>query len=163
MSRAYEHKVQYYETDQMGIVHHSNYIRWFEEARCDLMEQAGLGYAELEQAGVIIPVVSVSAQYKSMTHFGETVRILARVTAFNGIRMELSYEVRERETGALRCAGTTAHCFLDRDGRLLSLKRSFPEIYRLFYERFCCTAPESRSKEQGACEQQPENRGGAKR
>ena len=44
MMKPYRHKVQYYETDQMGIVHHSNYIRWFEEGRIDLMEQMGLGY-----------------------------------------------------------------------------------------------------------------------
>ena len=43
----YDHKVQYYETDGMGIVHHSNYIRWFEEARVDLLEQLGFGYRDL--------------------------------------------------------------------------------------------------------------------
>lgn len=42
--KPYQHKVQYYETDQMGIVHHSNYIRWFEEARTDYMEKMGMGY-----------------------------------------------------------------------------------------------------------------------
>ena len=46
-----EHKVQYYETDGMGIVHHSNYIRWFEEARVDLLEQLGFGYDRIEEAG----------------------------------------------------------------------------------------------------------------
>ena len=44
----YTHKVQYYETDQMGIVHHSNYIRWFEEARSDVLEKAGMGYDVME-------------------------------------------------------------------------------------------------------------------
>ena len=47
----YDHKVQYYETDGMGIVHHSNYIRWFEEARVDLLEQLGFGYDRIEEAG----------------------------------------------------------------------------------------------------------------
>ena len=54
--RVYEHKVQYYETDQMGIVHHSNYIRWFEEARVDVLDQIGIGYKKMEEAGVISPV-----------------------------------------------------------------------------------------------------------
>ena len=57
--RAYSHKVQYYETDQMGIVHHSNYIRWFEEARTDLMEQMGLGYDEMEARGILSPVQTI--------------------------------------------------------------------------------------------------------
>ena len=54
---AYTHKVLYYETDQMGIVNHSNYIRWFEEARTDFMEQLGMGYAEMEKEGIVSPVL----------------------------------------------------------------------------------------------------------
>ncbi len=53
---AYEHKTQYYETDQMGIIHHSNYIRWFEEARTDLLRQMGISYEELEAQGILCPV-----------------------------------------------------------------------------------------------------------
>ena len=60
-----EHKVQYYETDGMGIVHHSNYIRWFEEARVDLLEQLGFGYDRIEAAGYSGPVLEVSCQYKT--------------------------------------------------------------------------------------------------
>ena len=61
----YDHKVQYYETDGMGIVHHSNYIRWFEEARVDLLEQLGFGYDRIEEAGYSGPVLEVSCQYKT--------------------------------------------------------------------------------------------------
>ena len=67
----YEHKVHYYETDQMGIAHHSNYIRWFEEARVDFMEQGGFSYKELESRGIISPVLEVNAKYKSMCYFGD--------------------------------------------------------------------------------------------
>ena len=55
--KAYEHQTQYYETDQMGVIHHSNYIRWFEEARIDLMRQMGIGYEEMEAQGIISPVL----------------------------------------------------------------------------------------------------------
>ena len=58
---AYRHRVQYYETDQMKVVHHSNYIRWFEEARTDFLEKSGFSYAWMEEQGIIIPVLSVSA------------------------------------------------------------------------------------------------------
>ena len=58
----YEHRTQYYETDQMGIIHHSNYIRWFEEARTDLMRQMGIGYDEMEGQGIISPVLSVTCE-----------------------------------------------------------------------------------------------------
>ena len=57
--KLYQHKVQYYETDKMGIVHHSNYIRWMEEARIDFLSQIGWDYKKLEESGVISPVTAV--------------------------------------------------------------------------------------------------------
>ncbi len=71
----WQHKVQYYETDQMQIVHHSNYIRWFEEARTYLMDEMGFSYFQMEEEGIVVPVLSAYAEYKSMVRFGETVEI----------------------------------------------------------------------------------------
>ena len=73
--RPYEHHAQYYETDQMGIIHHSNYVRWMEEARMDLMDQIGLNYKQMEEMEIISPVLSVSVEYHSMVHFDDTVVI----------------------------------------------------------------------------------------
>lgn len=126
--RVYEHKVQYYETDQMGIVHHSNYIRWFEEARVDVLDQIGIGYKKMEEAGVISPVLEVHAAYKTMTHFGDTVKIEASVQKYNGIILEIAYEVRDKKTEEIRCTGSSRHCFLDRQGKPVSLKKSYPEM-----------------------------------
>lgn len=128
----YEHRVQYYETDQMGIVHHSNYIRWFEEARIDWMRQAGVSYRELERQGVISPVLSVSAEYRTMVHFDDVVEIDVRIRKFNGIILELEYEVKDKETGELRTKGESRHCFLGRDQKLVSLKKDYPGIYEAF-------------------------------
>lgn len=126
--KGYEHKVQYYETDQMGIVHHSNYIRWFEEARVDLLGQIGMGYKQMEEAGVISPVLEVHAVYKTMTYFDDIVQIQVAVRKYNGIVLELSYEIRDKKTGEVRCTGDSRHCFLDRDGHPLSLKKSRPDM-----------------------------------
>ena len=71
----YNHRVQYYETDQMGCVHHSNYIRWFEESRSDYLAYLGMDYDKMEAAGVISPVLTVEAAYHSMTRYGEEVSI----------------------------------------------------------------------------------------
>lgn len=128
----YEHKVQYYETDQMRVVHHSNYIRWFEECRIAMMEEQGVGYEKMEEKGIICPVLSVSCQYHLMTKFGEVVKIIPRIEKFNGLRLILSYEVRERETNELRCTGKSSHCFLDNRGKPLNLKKAAPEFYRVF-------------------------------
>lgn len=127
MMNDYIHKVHYYETDQMGCVHHSNYIRWMEEARVYMMEQMGCGYKELEEAGIISPVLEVCCQYKSMIRFGEEVRIHTWLKEYNGIRMTIGYEMYGAADGQLKTAGESRHCFLDRDGHPLSLKRASPQ------------------------------------
>ena len=128
----YEHKVQYYETDGMGIVHHSNYIRWFEEARVDLLEQLGYGYDRIESEGFGSPVLEVHCKYKTMARFGDTVTIAAHISDYNGVRMTLHYEIRDAQTGALRCEGDSRHCFMGKDGRPVSLRRSWPALDRVF-------------------------------
>ena len=128
----YEHVTQYYETDQMGIIHHSNYIRWMEEARVDLLQQAGMDMAAIEKRGVLIPVLGVSCEYKSMTRFGEVVTVAMKISKYNGIKLEIEYEIRNKQTQELRAVGSSSHCFLSKDGRLLSLKRQYPEIDAIF-------------------------------
>ena len=125
-----EHKVQYYETDGMGIVHHSNYIRWFEEARVGLLEQLGFGYDRIEAEGFSSPVLEVTCQYKTMARFGDTVRIDAAIVEYTGVRLALHYEVRDAQTNTLRCRGESRHCFMGRDGRPVSLRRSWPALDR---------------------------------
>lgn len=136
--KTYEHKVQYYETDQMGVVHHSNYIRWFEEGRVSLMDKMGAGYHQMEQAGIISPVLEANARYKSMTRFGDTVSIAAKMTGYNGVKMTLSYTVKDVITGEVRCEGETKHCFIDRAGKLLSLKKTnafYDSMFRKLLEQ----------------------------
>lgn len=130
--KPYEHRAQYYETDQMGVVHHSNYIRWFESARIDCMEQMGIPYGKMEEQGIISPVLTVSCEYRAMTRFGDTVLITPRIKSYNSVRLVLSYEIRDEKTGALNAAGETSHCFLNRDGKIVSLKKEAPETDAVF-------------------------------
>ncbi len=128
----YKHKVQYYETDQMAIVHHSNYIRWFEEARIDLMEKMGMGYDQMEAKGILSPVLSVEANYLRMVHFGDTVTIETYVKEYNGIKLTMVYEVINDKTQMVHCRGNTKHCFINREGKPLSLKHACPEFHDMF-------------------------------
>ena len=128
----YNHKAQYYETDQMGIIHHSNYLRWFEEARADLMEQVGLGYNKLEELGIICPVLSASCEYKGMVRYNDDVIIIPKVEKFNGVKITLSYKVVDAKTREIKTTGETKHCFLGRDHRPISLAKECPEIYKFF-------------------------------
>ena len=125
----YIHKVHYYETDKMAIVHHSNYIRWFEEARIDWLTKIGCSMESIEAEGVLIPVMSVTCNYHSMVHFGDRVIVKLKVEKFNGIKIEISYEIVDEKTGELRTTGTSSHCFIDNEGKLLSLKKNRPEMY----------------------------------
>lgn len=131
---AYEHKVQYYETDQMGIVHHSNYIRWFEEARVDYLDRIGLGYDVMEATGILSPVLAVTCEYKSMARFKDTVMITPQITEYTGAKLSLFYTVTDKATGEVRCTGTSRHCFLTRENKVLSLKRARPEFHEIICE-----------------------------
>ena len=122
----YRHKVQYYETDTMKIVHHSNYVRWMEEARVDMLEQMGIGYDVMEQEGILSPVLSVSCTYKAMTRFPETVEISVRLVRYTGVKFDLAYEIRGAKEHDLRSFGESAHCFIDQSGKPISLKKKFP-------------------------------------
>ena len=128
----YERRAQYYETDQMGIIHHSNYIRWFEEARLHFMDEIGLSYAKIEEMGILIPVLSVDCQYKTMVHYNDIVDIYTRIIKFNGVKMTIAYRVVDHVTGEIRCTGETSHAFLNREYRLVRLKWKYPDLYELF-------------------------------
>lgn len=119
----------YYETDKMGIVHHSNYIRWFEEARLDYMKKTGLDYAEMETHDILMPVTGVSAKFLSPVRYGDTVEIFAHFTRFNGVRADFTYEVYN--AGVLAATGESGHCFVDVHTMApLSLRSSLPEFYQ---------------------------------
>lgn len=127
----YKRQVHYYETDKMAIVHHSNYIRWFEEARLYFMTQGGLPYTEMEEAGIMIPVVSVEAKYIQSVVYGQTINIHVWLSFFNGIRMKCGYKITN-EQGQLCSTGASEHCFVDGDFKPVSLKKSYPEFYEIF-------------------------------
>ena len=80
----YEHTINYYETDRMGIVHHSNYIRFFEEARIDYLKKIGLDYKKVEDMGLIMPVLGVECKYIKPLHFGDKAIISSRLVKYNG-------------------------------------------------------------------------------
>ena len=127
----YLRQVQYYETDQMAIVHHSNYIRWFEEARLDYMMQHGVSCKALEERGILIPVVDINCKYLVSAHYADTVLIHVFLTQYTGVRMTYRYEVVFRDTGVLAATGTSTHCFLDTNRRPFSLKKKEKELHTL--------------------------------
>lgn len=125
----YVHQAQYYETDQMGIIHHSNYIRWMEEARIAYMDEMEFPYKAVEDAGIMSPVLGVQCDYKSMTHFGDRVCIEVKLASFKGLKYEISYVMRDEKTREVRAVGSSKHCYLRKDGRPANIKKELPALY----------------------------------
>lgn len=124
-------RVQYYETDAMGIVHHSNYIRYFETARTEMLRKYGYPYEVIEKAGVWMPVLSVTAEYKLPAVYDEVISVFCYVEKLRGASIDMGYEVRG-EDGRLCATGRSSHGFTDKELRPLRMKRERPEMYEFF-------------------------------
>lgn len=131
----YSRKAYYYETDKMGIVHHANYIRWFEEARVDLLAQAGLPFELVEAKGVFSPVLSVECNYKLPFRFNEDFFVYAYIENFGGARFSVRYEIKDAD-GRIHITGNTSHCFVDADMNPIRLKKNHPDVYEVYDEMF---------------------------
>ncbi len=129
----YRHVVQYYETDKMGITHHSNYIRWMEEARVDFLEKVGWSYAKLEKEGIVSPVTAVECKYRQSTTFADTVTIEVRVEEFKGVRLKLNY-IMKNDKGDIVCEACSEHCFLNAQGAPVRLHKEYPLFYDALME-----------------------------
>lgn len=123
----YVHKVNYYETDKMGITHHSNYIRFMEEARVDFLERIGYGFETLEAQGIVSPVTNIECNYKKTTTFADKIEIKVGVLKLTPIRFSIWYEMSCN--GEVAFTGTSSHCFIDLNGRPVILEKKFPEFY----------------------------------
>lgn len=126
----YKRKVNYYETDQMSIVHHSNYIRYFEEARIDFMNQIGCNVMWMETLGLIIPNIDAYAKYLVSLKFDEEFEVKVKAVDFTGVRMKFEYEIYRTSDNTLCATGHTSHCFVNTDYKPISVKKSHPEIYK---------------------------------
>ena len=128
MEHTYRHTVQYYETDKMGIAHHSNYIRWMEEARVDLLSKIGWDYDRLEALGVFSPVTAVECRFRHSCTFADAVDIAITAESFSGVRLRLKY-VMTGADGTLLCEAASEHVFLNAVGKPIRMNKQYPELY----------------------------------
>lgn len=124
----FERKINYYETDRMGVVHHSNYIRFLEEARCFWLEQVDMPFSLLEENGITIPVLGVNVTYKYHVTFEDTILIHVFVKEYTGVRMTVGYNIEDKKTGRTVLVGETKHCFTDKNLKPINLKKYAPEF-----------------------------------
>jgi len=101
-------RVNYSETDQMGVVYHANYLIWFDRARTELMREAGLSYKDLEQQGMYLAVSEVSVRYRAAARYDDVVQVRCWVRELVSRRVTFGYAVERAATGELLATGETA-------------------------------------------------------
>ena len=132
MDFKFERKINYYETDRMGVVHHSNYIRYLEEARTEWLEVLNMPFDLLEKNEITIPVLGVNCTYKYHVTFGDTILIKTYAKEYTGVRMTIGYEVTDKKNGNIVLTGETKHCFTDRNLKPINLKKYAPQFHEKF-------------------------------
>ena len=130
----YERKVYYYETDKMSVMHHSNYIRIFEETRVSYLAQAGMPFEKIEALGLMMPVLSAECRYKHPLVFDEPFAVYPMITKFNGATLHMSYKIVSRKTGELCAEGSSSHCFTNMEMKPIRIRNSYPEVFSFFNE-----------------------------
>jgi acyl-CoA thioester hydrolase len=131
-----EHKTEirviYADTDAMGVVYHTNYIKWFEVGRCELLRSAGYPYARMEEEGVMLPVAECNCKYRLPAVYDDLLEITARIGEMKGATVTLEYEIRRKETEELLVTGWTKHAVTDAKFKPIRLRDKNRGLYELF-------------------------------
>lgn len=127
-----EIEVRYAETDQMGVVYHTNYLVWMEIGRTAFIRELGFNYADLEKEGIISPVLDIQATYKKPVRYGETAIVKTWVEEYDGIRTIYGYEILT-QNGEIAVTGSSKHVCVKKDSfRPISFKRAYPEWHEAY-------------------------------
>ena len=122
--------VRYGETDQMGIVHHSNYLRYFEVARLEWLTALGVSYTSMEKQGIIMPVIDANLSYKTSALFDDSLIIGIKLDEIPKVKIKFSYEIRNQKNQVV-CLGTTSLAFLNSETRKpIRCPENFTALFR---------------------------------
>jgi len=122
----YSRPVYFYETDKMGVVHHSNYVRWLEEARTFYFNDNDLAYVETERLGVMSPITDIDLKYKYPALFGDVFTVRMKMTKYTGVRFRVEYSVVNQD-GKILLEGESGHAFVNSELKPVSLSRAIPD------------------------------------
>ncbi len=124
-------RVRYQETDQMGVVYHTNYLVWFEVGRTEMMRERGFSYKDLEEKGLLLPVVDIHCKFAYPARYDDMVIVRTKISQFNRSKIVFAYEVIHQETGRRLVKGKSVHLWVDKEMKRINLKQVFPELYTL--------------------------------
>ena len=125
-------RIRFAETDAMGIVHHSNYLVYFEEGRSELSRQSGASYADLEARGYSLAVSEVTVRYVASAQYDQQITVSTRVEDVRSRSITFAYRVIDTNTGQLLVGGKTKHICIDHDNRVCRIPRYWREAMQSF-------------------------------
>lgn len=121
--------VRYAETDQMGIVHHSNYLIWFEAGRTDFVKESKISYSEMEKEGILIPLAESNCKYIIGAKYEDELTIKTWIKELTPVKVEFNYSViREKDKKEI-AKGSTIHVFVNKDFKIINLKKNHPLMF----------------------------------
>ena len=121
--------VRYAETDKMGIVYYANYAVWYEIGRTNFLKQAGIPYSNMENMGIMVPVLDLNINYIYPAKYDDNIIIETSVEDFSSVKIKFSYKLYKEGTSQIINRGTTTHCWVNDKFKLINLKRSYNDIY----------------------------------
>ena len=122
---------RYAETDQMGIVHHSNYTVWFEAGRTDFLKKAGTSNTSIEGNGVLLPLYGMNCQYKSPARYEDEIMVVTRLKKVSRVRLCFSYQVLNAANHKLLATGETMHAWTDKPLKPVDAEKAAPDAYSM--------------------------------
>lgn len=125
----YEREINYYETDKMAVVHHSNYAKYLEECRIKMLQHYNMPMEMFEEMGYMIPVLELHGEFKESIRFGETIKIVAKVEKVTPLRFYFDYIIYDETMTHIKHKAKTSHCFINSKYQPVSMKKEVPELY----------------------------------
>lgn len=126
--------VRYCETDQMGIVHHSNYPIWFEIGRSDYIKGFGFNYSKIEERGILLPLTGLKCDFKNPAKYEDEIIVRTKISKMSCVRLTFSYEVMKKDGMDLVVSGETLHAWTDKNLKPLNISKKMPELYAAMVE-----------------------------
>lgn len=128
-------RVRYAETDAMGVVHHANYYLYFEVAREDLIREVGISYKEIEELGIMMPLVETECKYVEAAKYDDELLIEAKIIELTAVKIRIGYVVTQKSTGKIVAKGATLQTFVDsKTFKIINIKRTQEEIWNKLSE-----------------------------
>ncbi len=121
-------RVRYGETDQMGVVYYANYLEWFTIGRTEFLRDKGYTYKEMEEQEIYLPVTEAHIRYRRSAKYDDVITIKTTLTEMSPTRLKFSYEIYRDDT--LLAEGYTTHAFINKEGRVCSVKKNSPEVWQ---------------------------------